>query len=72
MKKLYVNSWLSVQDLGSAIYILRRKGILPKTLSGAINAVVKDYGLDDLLSEEEALAQVLEVCPSRLIQELKR
>lgn len=72
MKKLYVTTWVSAAELGSAISYIKRQGWEPKTLSGVVSAIIKEIARTEQLSEKDALAEVASIQESKTIYELKR
>jgi hypothetical protein len=72
MKKLYITTWVSAQDLGGAISYIKRQGWSPRTLSGAVSAIIKEMAREEGLSEEDAVSVVEEIKKSATTYELKR
>lgn len=72
MKKLYATVWTSASELGRAISVLRKEGWEPKTLSGAISAIIKLFGESEELTDSEGEKIVNEITFSKTLYELKR
>jgi hypothetical protein len=71
-RKLYVTTWTSEEELGAAISFIKKKGYTPRTLSGAVSAIIKAVASEVGLPPEDAAAELRAIKESVTTYELKR